>query len=40
MVLAPIVPSRAQELRRMLASMNEGPGRINPDNPLVPFAKF
>jgi hypothetical protein len=40
MVLAPIVPSREQELRDLLASMNEGPGRVNPENALVPFAKF
>jgi hypothetical protein len=40
MVLAPIVPSREQELRDLLASMNEGPGRVNPDNALVPFAEF
>ena len=40
MVLAPIVPSREQELRGLLASMNEGPGRVNPDNALIPFAKF
>ena len=40
MVLAPIVPSREQELRGLLASMNEGPGRVNPDNALIPFARF
>ena len=40
MVLAPIVPSREQELRGLLASMNEGPGRVNPNNVLIPFAKF
>jgi hypothetical protein len=40
MVLAPVVPSRERELRGMLASMNEGPGRVNPDNVLIPFAKF
>ena len=40
MVLAPIVPSREEELRGLLASMNEGPGRVNPDNALIPFARF
>jgi hypothetical protein len=40
MVLAPIVPSGEQELRGLLASMNEGPGRVNPNNVLIPFAKF
>jgi hypothetical protein len=40
MVLAPIVPSGEQELRGLLASMNEGPGRVDPNNVLIPFAKF
>jgi hypothetical protein len=40
MILAPIVPSREAELRGLLVSMNEGPGRVNPNNPLVPFAQF
>jgi hypothetical protein len=40
MVLAPIVPSREQELRGLLASMNEEPGRVNSNNALIPFAKF
>ncbi|HTD16508.1 MAG TPA: hypothetical protein VK673_15095 [Chthoniobacterales bacterium] len=40
MVLAPIVPSREQELRGLLASMNDGPGRVNPDNAVIPLAKF
>ncbi len=40
MVLAPIVPSREAELRALLASMNDGPGRVNPNNALIPFAKF
>ena len=38
MILAPIVPSREAELRGLLASMNDAPGRVNPDNPLIPFA--
>lgn len=40
MVLAPIVPWREQELRGLLTSMMEGPGRVNPNNALIPFAKF
>src|SRR4029453_7030494 len=40
MILAPIVPSREAELRGLLDSMNEAPGGVNPNNPLVPFAQF
>lgn len=40
MVLVPIEPSREGELRELLASMNEGPGRVNASNELIPFAKF
>jgi hypothetical protein len=40
MVLAAIHPPREAELRALLASMNFAPGRVNPNNPLVPFAKF
>ena len=40
MVLAPIEPKRENELRRLLASMNDAPGRVNPNNELVPFSKF
>jgi hypothetical protein len=40
MILAPIVPLRLAELRGLLDSMNEGTGRVNPINPLVPFAQF
>ena len=40
MILAPIVLSRAAELRGLLNSMNEAPGSVNPNNPLVPFAQF
>jgi len=39
-ILAPIVPSRFEELRSLLQSMNEGLGSVNPNNPLVPFAQF
>ena len=40
MILAPIVASRLAELRSLLNSMNEAPGCVNPNNPLVPFAQF
>jgi hypothetical protein len=39
-ILAPIVPSRLEELRSLLQSMNERLGSVNPNNPLVPFAQF
>ncbi len=40
MILAPIVPAREAELRQLLASMNDAPGRVNADNALIPFARF
>ncbi len=40
MIVAPIDPRRESELRRLLDSMNEGPGRVSPDNTLIPFARF
>jgi hypothetical protein len=40
MILAPIDPTREAQLRRLLDSMNAAPGRVNVDNPLVPFAQF
>jgi hypothetical protein len=40
MVVAPLDRSKAGELRELLAGMNSGPGRVNPDNPIVPFAGF
>ena len=40
MVLAPIVPACEEELRRLLESMNDAPGRVNANNSLVPFAKL
>jgi hypothetical protein len=39
-VLAAIDPGRAQELSGLLDSMNVGPGRLNLNNPLIPFAEF
>jgi hypothetical protein len=40
MVLAPLAAGREAELRILLASMNGAPGRLNPDNPLIPFGRF
>jgi len=40
MVLAPIVPAREEELRALLAAMNDSPGIVDPQNALVPFGRF
>ena len=40
MVLAPIIPERETELRQLLDSMNRGPGQVDPNNALLPFAEF
>jgi hypothetical protein len=40
MVLAPVRPDREADLRRLLDSMNDGPGRTRADNPVLPFADF
>jgi hypothetical protein len=40
MILAPIVRDREARLRELLASMNNGPGRVNPNNSLIAFAQF
>ncbi len=40
MILAPIDPQREAELRRLLASMNDAPGRVNANNRLIPFPRF
>lgn len=40
MVLSAVNPEREAELRRLLASMNEAPGRLNADNALIPFRRF
>jgi len=40
MILAPIDPRREPELRRLLASMNDAPGRVNAGNALIPFGEF
>lgn len=40
LVLAAIEPARLDELTVLLESMNEGPGQLNPNNGLIPFAQF
>jgi hypothetical protein len=40
MVTAPLKMEREAELRSLLASMNEVPGKVNPANSLVPFEQF
>lgn len=40
MVLAPVQPAREAELRILLDSMNHGPGRVDLENPLIPFSEF
>src|SRR5450432_1011828 len=40
MILSPIDPKRETELRQLLASMNDAPGRVNTNNSLIPFREF
>ncbi len=40
MILSPVSPQREPELRRLLTSMNDAPGRLNADNALIPFRRF
>jgi len=40
MVLAPIAAGRIDDLRQVLASMNREAGVVDPQNSLVPFARF
>src|SRR5260370_20649073 len=40
MVLAPIILERETEVRQVLDSMNRGPGQVDPNNSLLPFAEF
>ena len=40
MVVAAIDPAREADLRRLLASMNDSPGRVNANNALIPFGEF
>jgi hypothetical protein len=39
MILAPVNPRREAELRSLLDSMNDAPGRVNADNALIPFGR-
>ena len=40
MILAVVPPDRLAPLRALLASMNRGLGEVDPQNALVPFARF
>jgi hypothetical protein len=40
MVVAPIKAGRETELRQLLASMNDAPGRADPANALIPFGRL
>ncbi len=38
--MAQVLAGRASELGDLLASMNKGPGVVDPENPLIPFGQF
>ncbi|MBS0264462.1 MAG: hypothetical protein JSS02_21180 [Planctomycetes bacterium] len=40
MILASIAGPREAELRALLESMNQAPGQVHAENPLVPFTRF
>jgi DNA-directed RNA polymerase specialized sigma24 family protein len=40
MIVAPVVAGQEAGLRHLLASMNHGPGRLDPKNALIPFDQF
>lgn len=40
MIAAPVAVERIGPLRALLATMNTGPGRVDPANGLVPFGRF
>jgi hypothetical protein len=40
MIVAAIAPERETELRGLLDAMNVAPGRVDPDNALMPFGRF
>lgn len=40
LVMAPIARGRGDDLRGVLARMNQRPGFADPENPLVPFGRF
>jgi hypothetical protein len=40
MVVAPLAPGRADDLRKVLSSLNQRPGMADPQNSLVPFGRL
>lgn len=40
MIVAAVLPAHETALRHLLASMNEGPGRVKASNALIPFVQF
>jgi hypothetical protein len=40
MVAAPVRPAQETQLRVLLDTMNHAPGRVDPDNTLLPFARY
>ena len=40
MIIVPIVADRLATLEILLETMNLSPGQVNPDNSLIPFARF
>jgi hypothetical protein len=40
MIVAPVRAQREAELRALLCSMNDAPGRLKPNNPVIPFEQF
>src|SRR5215210_3394527 len=40
LIVAPIARGRGDELRALLATMNQHPGFADPENALVPFGEF
>src|SRR5438067_7638409 len=40
LVMAPVARGRGDELRALLAAMNQRPGFADPENALVPFGRF
>ncbi|MEA3211385.1 MAG: hypothetical protein QOE70_4442 [Chthoniobacter sp.] len=40
MVLATVTPAREAELRGLLDSMNDAPGRVNANNAVIPFSQL
>lgn len=39
-IVANIKPERKHDLKKLLASMNVAPGRVDPLNPVIPFHRF